>query len=160
VSIIDREDAKLLITQSQEAGKRAVDQGNPDAILLEQWGNPPPKITREEDQDNEDDTTPTTSTVPKQVSPVTMDTWNRNKTFIQMQLNPEHIANAKDHTPMDVQEIFDAARARSEIIVDFSKGLQACMRGLAPSTPDDWVRSNTHILYPNTNLNTGYYPVH
>jgi hypothetical protein len=40
---------------------------------------------------------------------------------------------------MDVQEIFNAVKAKSEIIVDFSKGLQACMRGLAPSTTDDWV---------------------
>jgi hypothetical protein len=66
-------------------------------------------------------------------------TSNRNDIIIQVQLQPEHISNAKDQKPMDAQEIFNTIKAKNEIIVDFSMGLQACMRGLAPSTPDDWV---------------------
>jgi hypothetical protein len=60
-----------------------------------------------------------------------------------MQLEAGHIANAKDQGPTELQDMINAVNSKGEIIVDFSKGLQACIRGLTPSTLEDWVSGYT-----------------
>ncbi|KAF9508185.1 hypothetical protein BS47DRAFT_1366097 [Hydnum rufescens UP504] len=120
----------------QETGKRAVAKGNLAATILEQWGDPPLRITLDDEVGNQHDHGP--GEEPVVISKEASST--PGILMVQTQLQPDHIVGAKDQPPLTIHELIKSAKEKGEIIMDFCNGLQSCICGLAASNLEDWVR--------------------
>jgi hypothetical protein len=107
-------------------------------VVLERWGEPPAQLAQDDDADKSARPHAQTGNT-KHVSYSKPSIQTNSTMIIQVQVPIQEIIDAKDQNPMNLNELFDAIKAKNEIMVDFSKGLQACVRGLPPTTPDDWV---------------------